>query len=250
MKLTIHTFCWNEARLVPYFLRHYTADWVEKIVVYDDNSTDDSVKLLKQSPLVELRPMAVRPGQIINFRMMELREAAVVEARDQGVKLLYVPDFDEFLWHNDIAGFLERVYAADWPVIRPFGWNMIHPYFPRTSGKITDEVTRGYQNYWYSKPTLLRPDLVSQMRFHEGAHNANPLGWHNELLSIHNVGSAKILHFRYMGWPYYWATCNERSNRHADADPARRGRQHYDEAYLKQRTDFVIFLRDAVDLII
>ena len=247
MKIWLYTFCWNEAPLVPYFLRHYTPDWVDRIIVYDNESTDESRKLLEAIGRVEIRDMRPDPGGL-NRTMARLREEAVQESAGK-TPWVFVPDFDEFLYHHDIKHFLNECYNRDqWYVVRPYGWNMVHSYFPRTKGKITDEVRRGYPHYWYSKPILIRPEKIKVMNFSLGAHNAQPhANVTGETVFIRNVGSAKILHYRCLGWPYYWKTVKERSVRHAKYDADWKG-SHYDDPYEKQRHDFMIYLRDAVDL--
>ena len=39
----LYTICWNEERMLPFFFRHYD-QWVDRYVVYDDNSTDATLE--------------------------------------------------------------------------------------------------------------------------------------------------------------------------------------------------------------
>ena len=55
MSIHLYAACWNEERIIPFFLQHYEP-LVDRIVIYDDRSTDRSVELLRASPKVEIRP--------------------------------------------------------------------------------------------------------------------------------------------------------------------------------------------------
>ena len=46
MKITLYTICYNEQEMLPYFLNHYSK-MVDKIVVYDNYSTDNSRQILE-----------------------------------------------------------------------------------------------------------------------------------------------------------------------------------------------------------
>ena len=53
MKVTLYTICYNEQEMLPYFLNHYSK-MVDKIVVYDNQSTDNSRKILESFKDCEL----------------------------------------------------------------------------------------------------------------------------------------------------------------------------------------------------
>jgi len=54
MRVHVYTICWNESRVIDYFLRHYEPI-AERIVVYDEDSTDDTREILTAHRNVELR---------------------------------------------------------------------------------------------------------------------------------------------------------------------------------------------------
>jgi hypothetical protein len=45
MRVHVYTICWNESRVIEYFLRHYE-QFAERVVVYDENSTDGTKEIL------------------------------------------------------------------------------------------------------------------------------------------------------------------------------------------------------------
>ena len=49
----LHFMCWNDARMLPFFFRHYDKI-VDKYFVHDNGSTDGSIALLEKHKRVEL----------------------------------------------------------------------------------------------------------------------------------------------------------------------------------------------------
>ena len=52
-RIHLYANCWNEIRLLPYFMRHY-APFITKFFILDDGSTDGSVEFLTQQANVKL----------------------------------------------------------------------------------------------------------------------------------------------------------------------------------------------------
>jgi Glycosyl transferase family 2 len=55
MRIDLYTRCWNDADMLGFLFRHYDP-LVQRFVVYDDGSTDDSLEILRSNPKVEVRP--------------------------------------------------------------------------------------------------------------------------------------------------------------------------------------------------
>jgi len=249
MRVHVYTFCLNEERLVPFFLRHYHSGWVERIVVHDNESTDRSVELLTADPRVEVRVFHT-PNQDDKKTLNPIRNRVWRES--QGVAdFVVMVDFDEFLYHYDMPGFLGRVKERQYPVCRAYGWNMVCERFPADDGKtpLTQLVRRGYNHYEYSKPCLIQPDLLLEPGWWPGAHNASPRMPNGLPARVENFGSLMLLHYKRLGWEYFWAMQQARLKRCGfEFDPDARTQIHYAEPMEKQRHDFEIMLRDAVDL--
>ena len=45
-RISVYSICWNEAKLLPFFLNHY-AKFASKITIYDNESNDGSVEVVK-----------------------------------------------------------------------------------------------------------------------------------------------------------------------------------------------------------
>lgn len=54
LKLWIYTFCYNEEKILPYVIE-YWKQYATKVIVYDNGSTDNSLKILSQYSWIEVR---------------------------------------------------------------------------------------------------------------------------------------------------------------------------------------------------
>ena len=130
MKVTLITVCKNEEVLMPFFLRHYE-DIVDKIYLFDNCSTDNSMKIAAKCPKVEIRSFDT--GGL-------LRDEVHIKIKNQfytSMKLdgwIIAIDFDEFLYHKDLRGLLQSYDARgiNFPLVR--GFNMIGTEVPKDDG--------------------------------------------------------------------------------------------------------------------
>lgn len=210
MKVRIYTMVWNEARLLPFFLDHYK--WVDRIVAFDNRSTDDTRAILKAAPNVEVRDLDTQGLQSEEAHLY-IRNEAWKEARGKADWIL-IADADEFLFHHDLPGCVGRLYAEGVTVARCYGWQMVAETFPDPkAGPLVRQVRCGVQNSSYSKPVLFRPDQVVESRFGGGAHHSAPTG----NVAYRGMGSLALLHYKFLGWDYYWSRVREVRRR---SDPA------------------------------
>ena len=133
MKLWVYTFCWNEEKIIPYFLRHY-GEWLcaEKIVIFDNESTDNSLgEINRWGHLdIEVRPYSTADMHSELGAMKPLRDECWQEARGKADWVAIV-DMDEFIFHNDIFGFLDRCESRGIGLVRTYGFEMVSREFPQ-----------------------------------------------------------------------------------------------------------------------
>jgi hypothetical protein len=55
IKLYGMTLTYNESKMIPYIMPYYERLGFDKLVIYDNESTDNTVDLLKKYPFVEIR---------------------------------------------------------------------------------------------------------------------------------------------------------------------------------------------------
>ncbi len=160
VSLIVYLFCWNEEDLLPYSLRHY-AQFADKIVVLENNSTDSSQNIINQfaadlkkknQPLQkpQTKKKAIHDGinsrveielRVIDTKgvypeqwMLEWRTSKWKEARGQ-YDWAIVADMDEFVHFdpcNESSSFKHFLWEHrhDADVIAPIGYDMYYEGFP------------------------------------------------------------------------------------------------------------------------
>ena len=105
MRIDLYTRCWNDADMLDFFFRHYD-HLVQRYIMYDDGSTDGSLKKLAAHPKVDVRPMPV-------YSDPESRIASSKALQDECWKQsrgvadwVIVSDIDEHLYHPNIKRYL------------------------------------------------------------------------------------------------------------------------------------------------
>jgi hypothetical protein len=203
LSLHVYTFNWNEIRLAPFFLRHWS-QVAEKIVVLDHHSDDGSAEQLATAGCV-VRPYGT-PGRYVIGEQDAARQDCWHGSRGLGHASPWVAvvDFDEFLWHPDLGRFLSHATAEGHFVLRPAGFEMMSEVFPVDDGRpLTAQVRRGFRHGQYCKPCLFRPDRVASMRFASGAHGASPVDASGNPIPITDVSDLKLLHYRRLSFDHY-----------------------------------------------
>lgn len=160
---------WNEEQFLPWFLRHY--EWVDRIFLYDHNSTDRSREIASQASNVELRSL---PGDEIDERLYLSmhNEAYKVDSRGVADWVLSV-DVDELLYSvgKPIVHILNAANAIGMRVIKPHGYQVFEGEMPE-GGRIGDATWKGVADNGYAKPCLFKPDV--DIQYAPGRHYTWP----------------------------------------------------------------------------
>lgn len=178
--------------MMGYFLRHYTR-FCDKLIFYDDRSTDGTRELIHSCPEAELRDWPGGHG-IVDDEFMDFSNEQWKEARGQADWVIWV-DADEFLYHPDIKGVLADYLAKD--VHHPWitAFTMVSDAFPTTDGQIYDEVKTGFRDTFWDKQAIFRGDI----HYNVGRHSFD----HTRFKYRPSDGPAiKLLHFRCLGLDY------------------------------------------------
>lgn len=252
MKVWAYVTVWNEERMLPYYLRHYL-QFCDRIIVFDNQSTDNTLKICKQYSNVEVR--SYNTNETFNdYVHLDLKHKCIDEAKGKADYII-VSDCDEFILHHDILNFLKNNES---PLIFPAGFQMVSWKFPDTDGQIYDEIRDGVPDPWYSKPILINPNKIESLRWIEGCHeielaskingeilhpvpveirpigewNGHPWGrWKMqfELLDTFNDFPIKLLHFKFMGEDYVRSKYTQYSIRNSEQNKIAGLANHYDD---------------------
>jgi glycosyltransferase involved in cell wall biosynthesis len=202
----VYTVCYNEEFMLPYFFRHYKR-FASQILVCDNESTDRSreISLREGAKIVILKT----GGRYYEMALTRFRNSAYKNSRGVADWVIVV-DIDEFLWHEDVIGILERYKAQRVTVPRVIGYEMVSDGPPRLNGQIYDELKVGHESRVYSKRVVFNPQV--DINFLPGSHSCCSTG-----VVIHSKKAEfKLLHYRFLGADYLRRRWLDIEARHSD----------------------------------
>ncbi len=220
MSTHLYTACWNEEPIIPFFLRHYEP-LVDRIIVYDDHSTDRSVELLRASSKVEVRPFIREPGSFLDAHV-SFFETIWHESRGRADWVCLV-DLDEFLFHPDWHNYLAAQEQAGVTMIQALGYDMVSENFPRPGVALATTLTRGQRDLHLDKTFLFAPDAIEQINYCVGRHRCSPVG--RAVLPQHY--RMQLRHYKNLGLDYLLARSHALATRLTNEDRERGWSTHY-----------------------
>lgn len=191
VKIYLYTLCFNEEFIIPYFLQHYA--YVDKIFVYDNGSTDQSLALLSQDPRCTIIPFQSHFDDKIN---RYIKNNCWKKHRGQ-CDYVIVCDMDEFLFTGvDLRKYLQTLKDAkkSYDIFKIRGFQMVSTRTdldPTIS--LTEQVKDGIPSQSYSKNIIFNPNRVQEINYSMGAHhiqNQKYFRWGPLLY---------LLHFKFIG---------------------------------------------------
>jgi glycosyltransferase involved in cell wall biosynthesis len=260
MKIWAYVTVWNEEKMLPYYLRHYSK-FCERIIVLDNQSTDSTLMICKEYPNVDVREYNTS-NTFNDYVHLDLKHRCITEAKGKADYII-VSDCDEFIYHPNIIEFLKENKSA---VIFPAGFQMVSNYFPTGDGQIYDEIKDGVPDPWYSKPILINPNKIKKLEWIEGCHeiklnseldgeilhpvpveirptgewNGHPWGrWkmQYDILETFNNFPIKLLHYKFMGAEYVRSKYTQYSIRNSEQNKIAGLANHYDSALVKNNIE-------------
>lgn len=220
----IYTLTYNSEALLPHFLHHHRK--ADRIVVYDNGSTDRTLAILEGRPNVEVRDYSYRTCNTLRDDIhAEIKNTCWKEALGQ-VDWVVVMDLDEFLYHPKLEEKLKEYKQQGITIPLATAYEMLAPLFPAAPVYLTDVVKMGRRNDMYSKLIVFDPNKIIEIGYGPGGHDAVPLGqvkfsgtpyWNRvpvppypplivqEFVDPSNFGKPppayelKILHYRFVG---------------------------------------------------
>jgi len=192
MTVWLYTICRNERLLMPYFIRHY-AEWVDKLIFYDDQSDDGTREIIADCPKADLRDWPGTHG-LADDEFHKFDNEQWKEARGHADWIVRV-DADEFLYYPRMLRLLALYLQTGVEVPKVAGYTMVSDRFPTTDGQIYDEIQTGMPSLEWSKSAIFRVN----MQWNVGRHSMN---LHRFNPKQSETADIKLLHYRCLGMDY------------------------------------------------
>lgn len=205
-RVHLYTVCWNEQDILPFFLEHYSA-FAERIVIFDNYSTDDSPEIVRACDCAELRFFDTN-GRFNDEAHLQIKNTAYKESLGEA-DFVVVVDVDEFLFHKDVLGVLDRYMHAGVTLPQTNGFEMIAWRFPKRTNSITEEVRYGKVSEPYAKRCVFHPSI--DINYALGAHFCKPQGG-----VVESSPELSVLHYHYLGCVHSIKKNRERGKRLSD----------------------------------
>ncbi len=177
MKIELFTFVFNDEDLLPFFLRHY-ASIVDKMTFIDSGSTDKTLELIKDHKVVQTGLTWWDWDKLHGLRNTIWKQS--------NYDLVFFPDIDEFLYRQDLRGFLEK---NTYDIYQVEGFQMISESFPKPGTDILN-INLGVPYPLYNKYIIFNPKVDV---FFPDAHNVKTTSDNISKFEI------KLLHYQHLG---------------------------------------------------
>jgi hypothetical protein len=197
MSVHLYTLCWNEAEMLPFFFRHYDP-WVDRYVIYDDDSIDGSLDLLRVHPKVEIRKFrrVVPDSFVLSHQVMQ--NEAWKESRDEAdwVVVTAIDEHLEPVGGKDMPSFLQKCKTDGVTVIPTSGYQMVDRRRPEPDWRLASFMTKGMRFPIMDKVSIFDPTMLRTPGFGVGRHQARPEGH----IVYSDPAEVMLLHYKYIGF--------------------------------------------------
>jgi glycosyltransferase involved in cell wall biosynthesis len=185
--VTIYTVAYNESIMLPHFIKHYRTNFPEcRIVVYDNMSTDDTVKIALENNC-EVIPYDTG-GKLSDLRYQEIKNNCWKNATTDWVLIC---DIDEVCDINCSDLQAEDTFGAT--IISFEGWNMIN----LKKNLDFNSITHGIRSTSYDKRYCFNKNFIREINYNMGCHAAEPQG-----VVIESEFTYRCRHYKYFNADY------------------------------------------------
>jgi hypothetical protein len=242
MRIDLYTLCWNDEDMLPFFFRHYDR-FVTRYFVFDEESTDASLSILRNHPNVEVcKFIRVDPASFVLSEQALSNECW--KASRGAADWVIVTDIDEHLYHSDLYRLLIRYKAQGTTFIPALGYQMISEVFPGPSEILCETRTQGAPRQGMCKASLFDPMAIEEVNYGVGRHVAAPTGD----VRLPSEDELLLLHYKYLGFEHTLARHRQLRSGLGTKDIENGWGLRYSFSELQLRDDWNSFAEKAVDV--
>lgn len=221
LTIELYVLCYNEEKMILHSLNYY-AQFCNKIIVIDNQSTDDSIKLAKHFENVEVRYLPTGNEfveDVLTFSRNNCWKGSTAD-------FVIVCDMDELLYDENLIGKLQVAKQLNISIPGIEGYNMMSDDFPNDYKKlIIDQVKYGVRTNRFDKRIIFDPKKVKEMNYRPGAHLCNPV-LHDDVSNESSI-EFKLLHYKYLGKEYLYQKHQRYAQRMSDVSKEKKHGAEY-----------------------
>lgn len=200
MNIEPFILCYNEEKMVRHTLNHYLT-FCNKITIYDNNSTDLTLDILKKEyPQVNVISYNSE-NQLNDQKYLEIKNNCWKQST---ADFVIVCDMDELLYHKHLYHILKQIKREQIAVPNVDGYNMISDFFPDNCQiPITEQIKTGWPAQSFNKNIIFNPQWLKEINYGPGAHTCNPVPKGKLRLKIPPKNTyLQLLHYKYLSREY------------------------------------------------
>jgi len=196
MQIELYAVAWNEEKIIEYFLRYYSA-FCDKIVIYDNESTDRTPEIVRSYPNTELRSWSSN-NQINENLYLDIKHSCYKESRGRADWVI-VGDVDEFIFHPSLADKLQEYTDSGVNLPKVVGYEMTPNCQLDPSANLPFVYQVGTRATNFDKRMIFNPKL--DIRFAVGCHTI--LQKPEDV--VESQDHLYLMHFKKLNLEYYKA---------------------------------------------
>lgn len=225
-KVLVLGFSYNESRLMPHFLQHYSTIADKIIIIEGDENYDYEYLSYTYNHEIDI----IKSKKLDDLELTNLRNNYWKKYKND-FDYIIVVDIDEFLdiTKNTIQTFKDENITL--PLID--GYQMISYNFPVDFS----EVKLGFLDHTHLNKQIIFSSKLEEINYGVGCHICFPIGEINYSLSPHN-----LLHFKYIGFQSFKQKSLKAHNRLSDINKINNFGYHYYNDANMSKIEFELML--------
>ena len=246
MKLYVMSCCFNEENILPFYLDYYTNFIkVDKIIIYDGGSTDNTPNIIKNYPNVDF--IIDKREKMDERNLTDIRNNGWLKYRDE-CDWIIVCDIDEFIYHPNLKKLLSNYDNNDITIAKVNGYDMISNEFPmfQKGYFLPSFIKNGIPDpIWLNKSIVFNSQKIINMNYGYGTHNCSPIGD----VKYSQDSDIKLLQYKWLSYDYVTKKSLKSSQRLSDWNLDNNMAFHYDQFSKIKLEDFNRKLNSSIEII-